>query len=71
MPILIRAHAMPMVRTIMLMRCFWPAKTCSTAEMDVAGERALGEEGLVLPQAVGRISPDIEAVLSRLISTGS
>jgi hypothetical protein len=24
-------RAMPMVRTISPMRCFWPAKTCSTA----------------------------------------
>jgi|GEM_PF-1638963 len=32
MPILMRARAMPMVRMNRPMRCFWPAKTCSTAE---------------------------------------
>jgi len=31
MPILILARAMPMVRTTRPMRCFCPAKTCSTA----------------------------------------
>jgi len=30
MPILIVARAMPMVRTTSLIRCFCPAKTCST-----------------------------------------
>lgn len=45
MPIMIRARAMPMVRTISPMRCFWPAKTCSTAERTAerfALARALG-----------------------------
>lgn len=32
MPILMRARAMPMVRTIRPMQCFCSAKTCSTAE---------------------------------------
>ena len=31
MPILMRARAKPMVRTTSPMRCFCPAKTCSTA----------------------------------------
>ena len=47
MPIFTSARAMPMVRTNSFMRCFCPAKTCSTAERtaDLANKKAAVNSG--------------------------
>lgn len=59
MPMRMVARAMPIVRTTRYMRCFWPAKTCSTA--DRTTERfafALAVRSILCQQDLGhRYSP--------------